>query len=42
VTERPVHRLGVTATLAAGLLCRGLARTLRGSWRATGIAAAVC
>jgi len=31
-----------TATLAAGLLCLGLARTLRGAWRAIGAAAAVC
>jgi membrane-associated phospholipid phosphatase len=31
-----------TATLAAGLLCLGLARTLRGMWRAVGIAVAVC
>lgn len=31
-----------TATIAAGLLCLGMAVTLRGAWRATGIAVAVC
>jgi membrane-associated phospholipid phosphatase len=31
-----------TATLAAGLLCLGLARTKSGVWRATGITVAVC
>jgi undecaprenyl-diphosphatase len=31
-----------TATLAAGLLCLGLARTLRGGWRGVAVAVAVC
>jgi membrane-associated phospholipid phosphatase len=31
-----------TATLAAGLLCLGLARALHGAWRVAGIALALC
>jgi len=32
----------VSATLAAGLLCLGLLRTVRSGWRIAGIAVAIC